>query len=167
MSVATTTDVFSAAPDNARLWVIASDRLLEASDRDVISRHLTSFFDMWASHGRKVEAAYSIEHDRFIVVTAWIPGSDVSGCGIDASVRELDAIARAADFSRAPVLDVFFHDGQRVQAVDRARFATLATSGEVSLDTTVFDTSISSAAEWRQGKFALPVSDSWHADVFF
>lgn len=166
MSVAIT-DRFSTAPDNARLWVIAADRSLGASERTVISRQLNAFFGMWASHGRKVEAAYSIEHDRFIVVVAWVPGSDVSGCGIDASVRELDAIANEAGFARAPVLDIFFHDGERVQAVDRARFAALANAGVVSRDTTVFDTSISSAADWRQGRFAPRAADCWHADVFF
>ncbi len=161
------TDPFRDFPDNARIWVIAADRDLDASERQAIFSRLTSFFEAWSSHGRKVVADCTIQRDRFIIVGAYVPGNDVSGCGIDASVKELDAIAEETGFARAPILDVFFAGEQGVSQVDRATFASLARGGSVGSETMIFDTSIAEAADWKQGRFERPISESWHADVFF
>jgi hypothetical protein len=165
--MAVAVDLFDDIPDNARLWVIAADRTLSQPEQASVSERLNSFFNRWKSHGRDVVARVSLLHDRFVVIAAYIPGSDVSGCGIDSSVKEFDSIAGAIGFDRVPVLDILYHDGQQVRSVDRATFATLADSGEVSQQTAVFDTSLSSVADWKKGLFERPVSESWHAGVFF
>lgn len=160
-------DLFEDIPDNARLWVIAADRTLSNDEQGRVSDLLTSFFSRWKSHGRDVIGRATVLHDRFIVIAAYVPGSDVSGCGIDSSVRELDSIAGEIGFDRVPVLDILYHNGRQVRSVDRATFAALARSGEVSKNTAVFDTSLSSVADWKKGRFERPISESWHAGVFF
>lgn len=112
-------------------------------------------------------AESTIERDRFVIVSAFVPGDQVSGCGIDASDHELEEIAGIVGFSRAPVLDVFFEAEGVVRNVSRPEFARLAQRGDVSTDTVVYDTSLSSAGDWKRGLFARPVSELWHADYFF
>lgn len=160
-------DSLADVPDNARLWIIAADRPLTDREQAEIAERLDTFFERWESHGRNVEARSTIEHDRFIVITAFVPGSSVSGCGIDASVRELDEIAQRVGFSRVPALDVLYLDKGEVRNVSRSEFSRLVEQGAVTENTTVFDTSLTSAADWKQGRFESPVSRSWHADVFF
>lgn len=160
-------DLFTNVPDNGRVWIIPTDRPLNEDQKAAVLSHLADFFENWQSHGRNVEAESAILADRFIVVSAFIPGSEVSGCGIDASVHALDEIAGKVGFNRAPVLDIFFEENGHVQSVDRQTFAQLAERRDISPDTTVFDTSISSAGDWKKGLFSRPVSESWHAGVFF
>ena len=160
-------ELFGDYPDVARVWVIATDRELESAEEDAVRARLADFFNAWESHGRKVVADCVIQHRRFILVAAYVPGDDVSGCGIDASVHELDLIGEQIGFARAPVLDVFFAGNAGVVNVDRGTFAELVGRGDVTEDTTVFDTSVSTLHGWRQGGFERPVSRSWHATAFF
>ena len=151
----------------ARIFVIPTDRVLSQEEQVTVSSHLSRFFDQWDSHGRKVVARSVIEHDRFVVVSAFVPGDHVSGCGIDASDHQLNAVADIVGFSRAPVLDVFYLSDKGVRNVSRLEFTELAQKGDVSTETTVFDTSISTAADWKRGRFARPVAEMWHAQAFF
>jgi hypothetical protein len=160
-------DILHDIPDESRLWIVPADRLLTLDEQSEISSRLSSFFDGWHSHGRKVVAQSSIVHDQLIVVGAYVPGDHVYGCGIDASVHELEQIADVIGFARASVLDVFFSADNGVRNVSRPDFASLAKNGDVSKETIVFDTSLTSAGEWKSGSFSRPVSESWHANVFF
>jgi hypothetical protein len=160
------TTAFEDVPDNARAWVIGIDRPLARDEQELVRLRLTSFFEKWTAHGRPVVARSDVVLDRFILIAAFVPGDDVSGCGIDASVHEIDNISELVGFSRAPVLDIFFLDGPAVKSVSRQEFAHLVHSGTVRSDTTVFDTSVSMARDLKQGRFVLPFSESWHASVF-
>ncbi|MFC2085972.1 hypothetical protein ACFLRO_02030 [Bacteroidota bacterium] len=160
-------NVFRDVPDIARIFVIPTDRPLSSTEQDTISLRLSEFFAGWHAHGRKVSARSTIVHNRFIVVSAYVPDDQVSGCGIDASDHALEDISEVVGFSRAPVLDVFFELDGGVDNVSRPEFARLAQQGSVSKRTIVFDTSLSNAAQWKKGLFARPVSESWHARVFF
>ncbi len=160
-------DVFQDVPDVARIWVIATDRVLTQEQQSAISSHLSHFFERWDSHGRQVVAQSTIERDRFVIVSAFVPGDQVSGCGIDASDHKLEEISSTVGFSRAPVLDVFFEADEGVRNVSRPEFARLAQCRDISKATIVYDTSLCSAGEWKRGMFARPVSELWHGDFFF
>jgi hypothetical protein len=158
--------LFESLPDAARLWINAADRNLTSEEQRNVLDALGDFISDWSSHGRKVEGEVMILRDRFIVVAAHIPGGDVSGCGIDASVHALGGISRALGFDWAPALDIFFeHDGL-VKQVDRGSFSHLAGTGQVDLETIVFDVSLSTLGQFRQGAFARPAHESWHGRVF-
>lgn len=158
--------LFDSHPDDARIWINAVDRDLDAAEKVLVERALTDFMAGWSSHGRKVEGSVAIVEDRFIVVAAHIPGGDISGCGIDASVHALAGVAESIGFGWAYVLDVFFElDGVATQT-DRARFAQMVSEGEVTSDTIVYDTSLTTVGEWRNGAFKIPAKRSWHARAF-
>ena len=57
--------------------------------------------------------------------------------------------------------------GEGIERVPREVFADLATSGEVSLRTTVFNNTLTSLADVRAGRWEVPASASWHAQAFF
>lgn len=159
-------NLFSGLPDDARIWINAADRdLTIAEQRDVLVT-LSTFIDGWSSHGHKVVAEAALVKDRFAVIAAHIPGGDVSGCGIDASVHALAELAGSLGFGWASALSIFFDAGGRVRQTDRATFSSLAEAGSVSLDTVVFDLSLATLGAWRQGQFEVPARQSWHGRVF-
>lgn len=160
------TESFIGFPDEARVWVVAADRALPTASQNVVDASLGEFFGNWHSHGRKVVASSFISHDRFVIIAAHVPGNTVSGCGIDASVQQLDDIAASVGFGRAGVLDVLYLDGEVVKQVSRIEFAGLAREGKIDPDTIVFDTAIDSLLQLRNGDFNRRVEDSWHASVF-
>jgi hypothetical protein len=51
-----------------------------------------------------------------------------------------------------------------VQSATRATFTERAAAGDVDVDTMVYDTSVTTAAEYRN-RFALRAGDAWHRDL--
>ena len=163
----TYSDFFPTLPAHARLWIYGVDPALSPETESRVSDQLSQFIAAWQSHGRKVQGAFAILEGRFIVIGADIPEANISGCGIDASVHALQETGSQHGFALLSGLDVFFRDGDNIiQALPRAAFRKLVRAGEVSGDTTVFDTSLVKLQQLREGLFELPAHAAWHATVF-
>lgn len=154
-------------PDSARVWIYAADRTLDESEQDRLVELLESFCGSWRSHGRRVESAATVLEGRFAVISGDIPGGDISGCGIDASVHALDRAARELDLGWLPGLAVHFRsrDGS-ISSASRADFRSMVKSNQVHSRTPVFDLSIETLGALRSGRFEQPAEATWHGRVF-
>lgn len=162
-----TRSIFPAFPDDARLWVYTADRPLTAADQQALQDALDAFFAQWLSHGRAVQGAATCYADRFVLLAAEIPGGDISGCGIDASVHVLDALANDLGFRWASGLVVAYRAvAGPVQVVPRRAFKQMARAGEVGPETTVFDLGVTTVGDLRHGKFEGPAQAMWHSVAF-
>lgn len=161
------TDLFPSFPDDANIWIYASDRPLTDADVDTIMQRLAGFLERWTSHGRRVEADAKVLYDRFLIVAGFIPDGTISGCGIDASTSELDQIASQIGVEWASALNIFYLDDLKsVRQVSRKEFRQAVESGEITARTPVFDFGIQSLGALRIGGFEKPAADSWHGKVF-
>jgi hypothetical protein len=154
---------FRSLPDSARLWVFACDpvppdgvqaRLLEAAD---------DFLDHWQAHGNPLTCARDWRDDRFLAIAVDQSTAGASGCSIDGLFRTLRSLESAIGSRIVGGGSVFFRapDGS-VACVSRDDFSAMAERGETSRSTMVFDTSITTARDWRE-KFEMPVGESWHS----
>ena len=159
--------LFPHLPDHARLWVYAADRPLSETEQARLLQRLEAFFGQWASHGRPVEGAATLRHDRFLLLAGLVRGGEISGCGMDASVHAVEEASAALGFSWRSPLDVFYRDAEgAVEALARAAFRKRVREGDVTAETSVFDLSITALADVRQGRFERPAGETWHALVF-
>ena len=62
---------------------------------------------------------------------------------------------------------VWFRDGGSVRTVSRADFRALAEEGEVTPDTSVFDTSLTRVKVLRAEGLERAARKSWHGKAFF
>jgi len=62
---------------------------------------------------------------------------------------------------------VLYRDGAAIARVSRERFADLVESGSVSQQTVVFDNTLTTVGDVRDGRWELPASASWHGQAFF
>lgn len=166
--------LFPDLPDTARLWVYATDRPLTDDEEETLTRRLEDFLDGWESHGRPVEGAAAVRDRRFVLLAAHRPDAPaeeanegVSGCGIDASVHVLESFAEETGLNWKSGLDVFYRDAEgRVQNASRPAFAEQAEAGAVDAATPVFDLSVETLADLREGRFEHPAGQGWHAEAF-
>lgn len=159
--------LFSSLSDEARLWIYAVDRPLEAEEMINIESSLDGFIEGWHSHGRKVKAESAILYNRFILIAAEIPEAEISGCGIDASVHAIESIGQSNGFSLLSGLIVYYKDSSdSIHAVSRSAFRQLVRAARVSAATVVFDPGITSLTEFKEGGFELQAGSSWHSMVF-
>lgn len=162
-----TTSALDHLPDEARIWLYAANRELNELEENRVREILTGFCRTWESHGRSVQSAADVVEGRFAVIAGCIQNGDVSGCGIDKSVHALEKAASELAFDWLPGILIHYRDHRGVaRSVTRQEFRELVQSGNVSADTSVFDLSIETLGQLREGAFERAAADSWHARVF-
>jgi len=165
--MSTYTALFPALPDNARVWIYVSDRHLSASEQDRLLESLRPFLAQWTSHSRRVIGEALILDERFLVVAATLEEGDISGCGIDKSTHAVEEAGQALGITWMSGLTLLYRDQAGVvQAVSRPEFRDLVRRGVVDADTRVFDTSLTTLAELRNGNLEKPAGASWHSRTF-
>ena len=162
MSIGALTDL----PDDAKLWIYAFEQPLTAQDREVVSERLAAFVRGWKSHGAPVTGAFTIIHDRFVLV-AGKSSDDISGCSIDSSVANFKWLKEAHGLDALNRGIVYFRgDGGGIEAVDRLAFQKLVDKGEAGKGTVVFDTTLTMLGDFRRNKFETTFENCWHARLF-
>lgn len=153
---------FASLPDDARLWVFASSNPLPAAAADRLLTEVDHFVSTWAAHGAPLRAARDWRDDHFLAVAVDQSTAGASGCSIDGLFRTLQRLEPALGTALVGGGRVFWRraDGT-VQTADRAAFAAAARAGTVEGATPVFDTSVTTAGDWR-ARFERPARESWH-----
>lgn len=150
--------------DDGRLWVFGSDRRLSEADAARIGEAMQSFLDSWTAHSRALRAGFDVAENRFLVVALDERGASASGCSIDALMQEIRRLEAALEASLLDGSLVWYRgpDGE-LRSTDREGFRRLGEEGRIGSDTVVFDHTIATLGELRDGRWELPVGRSWHA----
>lgn len=158
---------FSQLPDDARLWVFAAARPLTPEQQETLLARVDDFLADWLAHGRPVVGARELRHGRFLLVAADERATGVSGCSIDTLFRALQGLERelGASLLDSSLVHYRAEDGS-IQALPRAEFRERVQAGEVGEDTPVFDNTVRSMGPVREGRWELPMRESWHARAF-
>lgn len=154
-------------PGDARLWIFAAERALDAAEQRELFAELDAFLDEWKAHGEPLSAARDLRYGQFLLVAADESAAGASGCSIDALTGVLRRVEGRLGVELATNAPVFYRDEQGVRRVTRAQFTKMAAAGEVTPDVTVFDNTAARVADVREGRWERPARESWHARAFF
>ncbi|WP_420126784.1 hypothetical protein [Longimicrobium sp.] len=158
---------FHQLPDDARLWVFAAARPLDASRQQALLSHADAFLARWAAHGAPVVGGRELRHGRFLLVGSDERATGVSGCSIDSLFHTLaDLEAQIGVPMRDSSLVYFRDEAGEIQAEPRPAFRQHAATGGVTEDTVVFDNTIGTVGQLRSGGWEKPLRESWHARAF-
>ncbi len=157
---------FDTLPEDARLWIFAADRPLESEERDRLLERVDAFLEQWRAHGAPLTASRDWRYDRFLFVGVDENAAGVSGCSIDALVRDIKALEAELNTTLVDHSPVLFREGEAIRRVSRQEFAELATGGGVNTDTLVFNNSLTTVGQVRAGEWEVRVADSWHGKAF-
>jgi hypothetical protein len=158
---------FDELPGHARLWVFAAERDLSADEQRQFLDTVDAFLDGWQAHRHPLTSARDFRYGRFLMVAADEQAAGVSGCSIDALVREIKRLEATLGVRLVDHGPVLFRDDQRIVRVPRDEFAELARAGRVTPDTRVFDNTVTRVDDLRSGRWEGPASASWHGRAFF
>jgi hypothetical protein len=158
---------FDAMPANARVWIFAADRQLSNGERDRLLERVDGFLAQWKAHGAPLTAARDWRYEQFLFVGVDEAAAGVSGCSIDALVNGLKALEADLDTRLIDHSPVLYRDNGEILRVSRGDFAELAQAGAVTPQTTVFNNTLTSMGQVRDGKWEGPAADSWHGQAFF
>lgn len=156
---------FESLPSNARVWVFACDRNLTGDEAKPLLAQADAYLAQWKAHGSPLRCAREWLHHRFLAVGIDPTAEQASGCSIDGLFRSLREIGQSVGTQVLGGGRVFYRDAEgNAQVVSRAEFSALATRGDVTADTTVFDTSVILADDWRH-HFERRAGDAWTAEL--
>jgi len=158
---------FDELPGHARLWVFAAERDLSHDEQTQFLDTVDAFLDGWQAHRHPLTSARDFRYGRFLMVAADEQAAGVSGCSIDALVREIKRLEGALGVRLVDHGPVLFRDDQGIVRVPREEFAELARVGRVTPDTRVFDNTVTRVDDLRSGRWEGPASASWHGRAFF
>ena len=154
---------FDDLPDSARVWVYGADRGLDEKEESRLIQPVDEFLDRWTAHGVPLHTARRWDDGRFLTIAVDSTKEGASGCSIDGLYRALKALESSigAHIVTSGLVYYCGTDG-KIYSVTRDEFTNLATTGEITGDTEVFDLSVTSLNEWRS-RFKSRAADSWHA----
>ena len=153
---------FDSLSDESRVWVFAAEPALDDGQAAGLLSVADDFLRQWAAHGSPLTCGRDWREARFLVIGVDPTVADASGCSIDGLYRKLAEFEKQSGASLLSRDNVFYRDAEgEVRSASRDEFAALSSTGAISTQTTVFDTSITSLGEWRE-RFELPAAGSWH-----
>ncbi|HEY9226865.1 MAG TPA: hypothetical protein VIP11_09480 [Gemmatimonadaceae bacterium] len=156
---------FSDLPDSARVWVFASDKPLAGATADTLLASVDRFLSEWRAHGVPLHCAREWRDDRFLAVGVDVNEENASGCSIDGLFRTLQQLEKEIGSRLVGGGRVFYRTASGIEATPRNEFVERVKRGDIARETLVFDTSLTSAADWRS-KFELPADAGWTAGFF-
>lgn len=162
-----TDSVFERLPDQARLWVFASEHPLSGGERASLLAGVDGFLSRWKAHGAPLAAGRAWLYDRFLAVAVDESVTPPSGCSIDALVRMLKGMEAEIGSGLVDNTPVYYRSPRGIERVSRGRFRKLADAGDVTPDTPVFNNTITRLEEFRGGKWEGPARHSWQGRAFF
>ena len=152
---------FDSLPDASRVWVFGSDRALSGADADRLLAEVDRFLAQWKAHGVPLTCARDWRDEHLLTIGVDSTQEGASGCSIDGLFRVLQSIERPLGCRLVGGGRVFYRDAEgRVQCVDRAELASLASSGVITDETAVFDTGLTTMGAWR-ARFEAPAHTTW------
>ena len=147
---------FSQLPDNARVWVFASDRRLDADESRALLHDVDAFLDQWKAHGAPLRNGREWRDSQFLVIGVDPTVEQASGCSIDGLFRSLQQLGTSLGTNLLGGGRVFYRDAEgATRVVPRPKAGSV-----VEPETPVFDTSLTNAGEYRR-KFERPARDTW------
>jgi hypothetical protein len=158
---------FEKLPDHGRLWVFPATRDLTDAEAETCLEAVDGFLEGWAAHGVALVSGRELRERRFLLVGVDVDAEAPSGCSIDSLVRRLRELGSELGVGLIDHAAVWYRMDGDVRTASRADFKRLAEAGSVAPETRVFDTTLTSLRELREGALERPAAETWHGRAFF
>jgi hypothetical protein len=145
-----------------RVWIYQSDKEFNPEQVKTFTQLAEVFQQNWESHGKPVNGAMELFHNRFVVV--FVDEQDEQSCGrsVDASVRFIKELEQELGVTLLDRMLVAYRNGDKIVSCTLAQFERLIEEGKVKEDTLVFNNTIHTIKEFTTA-WEVPLIKSWHS----
>ncbi len=152
---------FNTLPEESRVWIYQANRSFTDEELAEIKHKLILFLEQWTAHGQNLQAGFTIEYKRFIVIALNQTINNATGCSIDASVRFIQQLEIDYNVDLMDKMNVSYKQGEYVAYKNLLDFKKMAKNKSVSKNTIVFNNLVNNIAEFKE-HWEVPASESWH-----
>lgn len=156
---------FDSLPDSSRVWIFGAADALSPAAAEALLTAVEAYLEGWKAHGNPLTVGSQLREERFLAVAVDQKQEGATGCSIDGLFRILQGLESSLGTSLVGGGRVYYRDGHgKVACAERGDAPTLASTGAISKDTVVFDTSLTDLGTFRS-QFERPARDSWVAGL--
>ena len=153
---------FNTLPEDSRVWIYQANRSFTDEELEEIRHKLNVFVENWTAHGADLEAGYSIEYKRFIVLGLNQNSNKATGCSIDSSVHFIQQLEQQYNVDLMDKMNVSYKQGEFIAYKPLMEFKKMAKDRAVSGNTIVFNNLVNTIAEFKE-YWEVPAKESWHS----
>lgn len=144
----------------SRVWIYGASQAFSASEKIVVEEKLALFTREWTSHQQPLKATAGLWFDSVLYFVVDETQAEVSGCGIDKSVKlvkELEAATGVNLFNR---LLIYLKEGETVKICTKNQIQELVDSGEINADSLILNT-LAQTKDELDNQLWIPLQKSW------
>jgi hypothetical protein len=151
---------FENISNKSRIWIYQSNDEFNKSDIKIINEKSDEFIKNWKAHNKDLKSAYTILHNRFIVIAIDEDFNPIGGCSIDYSLRLIKDISNTINKNLLDRMTIIYRDNTLINSISLNEFKSQIKNGLFSNDILIFDTTINSKQDLLD-KFEVKLSNSW------
>lgn len=145
---------FKDLPAHSRIWIYQNTREFTSGEVELIRKRAQEFVTQWTSHDQLMKASIEIFHDRFIVICVDEKTAPASGCGIDKSIKFIQALEKEFNITLLDRMNVAYRKDGKIFS---SPIAELKNLGNV----TVFNNLVNTKEDFEKN-WEVPIANSWH-----
>lgn len=150
---------FSFSPDS-KVWIYGANRKLNQIEISEIQLALDTFTASWTAHEVPLKSIGSVLDEHFIVLMVDETIANVSGCGIDKSVKLLQSLSARYSIDLFNRMQAYFFIDNKVLVMPLAETSEAYNLGIISDDTIMFNTLVRTKSE-LENSWMVKIKDSW------
>ena len=113
---------FKNMPQDARLWVYQSNRILADAEVKAIEEEGLKFISDWAAHGASLKASFDVLHNLFVVIAVDEKQAMASGCSIDKSVHFVKELEQKLSLNLFDRMQVAYRSANEIKVCKLSDF---------------------------------------------
>ncbi|WP_243286269.1 hypothetical protein [Geothrix terrae] len=158
MATPASLSAFAALPDEARLWLVAFDRPVDAA---LLAPDLDALMGRWRHKGVQYQGTWTLLEDRILAIAEPTLASNPSGCAIDGMLRSVGQTAGRLGLGLLDPQVVVARLSGALRAFTRPELESRLADGTLGATTPILDLALLTLGDLRHGRFERPLSTTW------
>jgi hypothetical protein len=151
---------FSQMPPNAKVWIYASNKIINASQLETIRQMAVPFIQNWTAHQNQLKAEFAVLYNCFLVFMVDEGFNEISGCGIDKSVKLVKEIEQATGLNLFDRLKIQLLENQNIHIYSKAEAVKKIENNELSAGAQTFNNQVNVKSQF-EAEWIIDLEKAW------
>jgi hypothetical protein len=147
-------------PPNAKVWIYASDKIINASQLETIHQMAAPFIQNWTAHQNQLKAEFAVLYNCFLVFMVDEGFNEISGCGIDKSVKLVKEIEQATGLNLFDRLRIQILENLNLNIYSKSEILNKIENKELNFEAKTFNNQVSAKAQFDK-EWIIDLENAW------
>lgn len=151
---------FSQMPPNAKVWIYASDKIINSSQIETINQMAVPFIQNWTAHQNQLKAEFAVLYHCFLVFMVDEGFNEISGCGIDKSVKLMKEIEQATGHNFFNRLKIQTIENQNINIYSKTEIVEEIENNNLASNVKTFNNQITNKLQF-DSEWIIDLENAW------